>query len=129
MCQRATLWRRSGRLPAHGPHRALVQCHRGLPARRARAPTGRGELRSEATMKKYIQYPRVAGTRSRQAHADLPKGSFEREMGKEGFYGPASFFYHRHPPTGWSHFEGPLRPHAFDLNKLARAPASPWEAP
>ena len=80
-------------------------------------------------MKNYIRYPRVEGVASRQAHADLPKGSFEREMGKEGFFGPASFFYHRHPPTGWTHFEGPLRPHAFDLTKLARAPASPWEAP
>lgn len=80
-------------------------------------------------MKKYIQYPRVAGNASRQAHADLPKGTFEREMSKEGFFGPASFFYHRHPPTGWSHFEGPLRPHAYDLAKLGRSPATPWQAP
>ncbi|HEX9472572.1 MAG TPA: homogentisate 1,2-dioxygenase, partial [Steroidobacteraceae bacterium] len=80
-------------------------------------------------MNKYIQYPRVAGNASRQAHADLPKGSFEREMSKEGFYGPASFFYHRHPPTGWSGFEGPLRPHAFDLTKLGRSPDTPWQAP
>ncbi len=80
-------------------------------------------------MKKFIQYPRVAGTASRQAHADLPKGTYEREMSKEGFFGPASFFYHRHPPTGWSHFEGPLRPHAFDLAKLGRSPATPWQAP
>ena len=53
-------------------------------------------------MKNYIRYPRVEGDASRQAHADLPRGSFEREMGKEGFFGPASFFYHRHPPTGLS---------------------------
>ena len=69
-------------------------------------------------MKRYIQYPRVAGTASRQAHADLPAGTFEREMSKEGFFGPAAFFYHRHPPTGWTSFEGPLRPHAFDLAGL-----------
>jgi len=80
-------------------------------------------------MKDYIRYPHVEGVASRQAHADLPKGSYEREMGKEGFFGPASFFYHRHPPTGWTSFEGPLRPHAFDLNRIARGPASPWEAP
>ena len=80
-------------------------------------------------MKNFIRYPRVEGVASRQAHADLPAGSYEREMGKEGFFGPASFFYHRHPPTGWTNFEGPLRPHAFDLMKLERAPASPWEAP
>ena len=80
-------------------------------------------------MKNFIRYPRVEGVASRQAHADLPQGSYEREMGKEGFFGPASFFYHRHPPTGWSNFEGPLRPHAFDLVKLGRGPATPWEAP
>ena len=80
-------------------------------------------------MKEYIRYPRVEGSASRQAHADLPHGTYEREMGKEGFFGPASFFYHRHPPTAWTSFEGPLRPHAFDLNKLGRGPATPWEAP
>jgi len=85
-------------------------------------------------MKNYIRYPKVEGDASRQAHADLPRGTYEREMSKEGFFGPASFFYHRHPPTGWSAFEGPLRPHAFDLTRLAgptakTSPGSPWEAP
>jgi homogentisate 1,2-dioxygenase len=70
-------------------------------------------------MKRYISYPRVAGTASRQAHADLPPGTFEREMSKDGFFGPAAHLYHRHPPTGWVNFEGPLRPHAFDLVALA----------
>ena len=79
-------------------------------------------------MKRYIQYPRVAGTASRQAHADLPPGTYEREMGKEGFFGPATFFHHRHPPTGWTRFEGPLRPHAFDLERLAGPMGSPWDA-
>ncbi len=79
-------------------------------------------------MKRYIQYPRVAGTASRQAHADLPPGTYEREMGKEGFFGPAAFFHHRHPPTGWARFEGPLRPHAFDLARLGTAMASPWDS-
>ena len=31
------------------------------------------------------------GTHSRQAHADLPEGTYEREMSKEGFFGPAAF--------------------------------------
>ena len=88
-------------------------------------------------MKRYIQYPRVAGVASRQAHADLPPGTYEREMSKEGFFGPAAFFHHRHPPTGWTSFEGPLRPHAFDLTKLPAGGAagaitapegSPWAA-
>jgi homogentisate 1,2-dioxygenase len=79
-------------------------------------------------MKRYIGHPRVEGTASRQAHCDLPPGTYEREMSKEGFFGPAAFFHHRHPPTGWSSFEGPLRPHAFDLTKLDAIAAHPWAA-
>jgi homogentisate 1,2-dioxygenase len=80
-------------------------------------------------MKRYIGHPRVEGKASRQAHADLPPGTYEREMSKEGFFGPASFFHHRHPPTGWSSFEGPLSPHAFDFTKLEAVSAHPWSAP
>ena len=69
------------------------------------------------------------GQHSRQAHADLPEGTYEREMSKEGFFGPAAFLYHRRPPTGWTSFEGPLRPRAFDLNGLNEAAPSPWDAP
>src|SRR5258705_1911730 len=81
-------------------------------------------------MPKYISFPRVEGVASRQAHADLPPGTYERELGKEGFYGPATHMYHRHPPTGWTSWEGPLRPRAFDTGKLARASdaSSPWSA-
>src|SRR5258706_3906425 len=81
-------------------------------------------------MPKYISFPRVEGKASRQAHADLPPGTFERELGKDGFYGPATHMYHRHPPTGWRSCEGPLRPRAFDLKELAPAGTmSPWAAP
>jgi homogentisate 1,2-dioxygenase len=79
--------------------------------------------------RKYISFPRVEGTTSRQAHADLPSGTFERELGKEGFFGPATHMYHRHPPTGWTSWEGPLRPRAFDLVKLPGRWGSPWDAP
>jgi homogentisate 1,2-dioxygenase len=34
-------------------------------------------------MKRYISFPRVEGQSSRQAHADLPEGTFEREISKE----------------------------------------------
>lgn len=68
------------------------------------------------------------GTHSRQAHADLPEGAYEREMSKEGFFGPAAFLYHPKPPTGWTSFEGPLRPRAFDLARLNAADPSPWAA-
>src|SRR5258708_32952760 len=79
--------------------------------------------------KKYIAFPRVEGVASRQAHADLPAGTYEREISKEGFFGPATHLYHRHPPTAWVSFEGPLQPRAFDLAKLDGWQASPWAAP
>jgi homogentisate 1,2-dioxygenase len=69
------------------------------------------------------------GQHSRQAHADLPAGTYEREMSKEGFFGPAAFLYHPRPPTGWSGFEGPLRPRAFDLTRLASPDRCPWRTP
>lgn len=69
-----------------------------------------------------------SGAHSRQAHADMPAGTYEREMSKEGFFGPAAFLHHKRPPTGWVAFEGPLRPRAFDLNRLNAAEASPWGA-
>ncbi len=80
-------------------------------------------------MKNYIPFPVRAGITSRQAHANLPEGSYEREIGKEGFFGPASHMYHKHPPTGWIDWEGPLRPRAFDLNKLSGSISCPWQAP
>lgn len=77
-----------------------------------------------------IAFPRIEGQASRQAHADLPPGSYERELGREGFFGPATHMYHRRPPTAWSHFEGPLRPRAFDLRGLEAqgSDSSPWRA-
>jgi homogentisate 1,2-dioxygenase len=68
------------------------------------------------------------GRHSSQAHADLPEGTYEREISKEGFFGPASFFHHPRPPTGWTKFEGPLRPRAFDLARLNAADPTPWAA-
>ena len=79
-------------------------------------------------MRRWISLPRVEGTASRQAHADLPEGTYERELGKEGFYGPSTQMYHRHPPTSWQHFEGPLRPRAFDTAALPKICESPWDA-
>jgi homogentisate 1,2-dioxygenase len=79
-------------------------------------------------MKNWISFPRVEGVASRQAHADLPPGTYEREMGKEGFFGPSTQLYHAHPPTAWTSWEGPLRPRAFDLAKINALAASPWEA-
>jgi homogentisate 1,2-dioxygenase len=78
--------------------------------------------------KNWIEFPRVEGETSRQAHADLPAGTFEREIGRDGFFGPAAHIYHRHPPTGWSSFEGPLRPRAFDALAVAEKAGDPFLA-
>ncbi|WP_199153606.1 homogentisate 1,2-dioxygenase [Chromobacterium sp. ASV23] len=81
-------------------------------------------------MRKWISFPHREGTISRQAHADLPaEGIYEREVGRSGFFGPATHLHHKHPPTGWSDWEGPLRPRAFDLNELPHGAPAPWEAP
>jgi homogentisate 1,2-dioxygenase len=79
-------------------------------------------------MKKYISFPRVAGTASRQAHCDLPAGTFEREFGREGFFGPTTHLHHRHKPTGWIAWEGDLKPRAYDLNLFTESSNSPWTA-
>jgi homogentisate 1,2-dioxygenase len=81
-------------------------------------------------MKRYIPHAHIEGEASRQAHANLPEGTYEREISKEGFFGPATHLYHRHPPTGWVAFEGPLQPHAFDLMRVtAQKALDPWSAP
>ncbi len=79
-------------------------------------------------MRKYISFPRIEGLASRQAHAAFPRELYEREMGKEGFFGPASHIYHTHKPTGWIGFEGPLRPRAFYLDRIEGEQPSPWDA-
>lgn len=79
-------------------------------------------------MRRWLSYPRAEGTYSRQAHCDLPSGTYEREMGKEGFFGPTAHFHHANPPTGWVKFEGPLQPHAFDTVELPPSGSSPWDA-
>jgi len=81
------------------------------------------------TKGKWIPVKGAEGRHSKQAHADLPEGTYEREMSKEGFFGPAAFFYHQKPPTGWTSFEGPLKPRAFDLVKADASMPSPWSAP
>jgi homogentisate 1,2-dioxygenase len=79
-------------------------------------------------MKNWVKFPRVEGNSSRQAHCDLPAGTYEREFGREGFFGPVTHLYHVHPPTGWSDWQGDLRPRAFDLTKLTTDVNTPWNA-
>ena len=82
-------------------------------------------------MRNWIRFPAAQGTHSKQAHADFPEeGIYEREIGRSGFFGPASHLHHKHAPTGWIDWEGDLRPRAFDLNKLPRdAEQGPFSAP
>ena len=75
-----------------------------------------------------INFPRVEGQASRQAHADLPDGTYEREIGRDGFFGATTHVYHAHPPTAWSAWEGPTRPRAFDTARINKASESPWDA-
>lgn len=77
----------------------------------------------------WIHFPLREGECSRQAHCDLPAGTYEREMGREGFFGPASHLHHKHPPTGWVDWQGPLRPHAFNLNQVPSEQDCPFAAP
>lgn len=79
-------------------------------------------------MRHWFQFPIIEGKASRQAHCDLPDGTYERECGKEGFFGPASHMYHTHPPTGWINWEGPLHPRAIDTTRLEQPGVTPWDA-
>ncbi len=81
-------------------------------------------------MRNWIRTPHREGSISRQAHADLPSDApYEREMGRSGFFGPTAHLHHKRPPTGWSRWDGPLRPRAYDLNQLRQHDTSPWDAP
>ncbi len=41
------------------------------------------------------------GEVAERPHLHLPAGTYEEEIGLDGFYGPASHLYHYHPPTQW----------------------------
>lgn len=70
--------------------------------------------------KKYFQFPITRGQHSKQAHVNIPDGTFEEELGREGFFGPATHLYRKNPPTDWVSIEGDCRPQAFDGNKLEK---------
>ncbi|MET4579791.1 homogentisate 1,2-dioxygenase [Ottowia thiooxydans] len=80
-------------------------------------------------MNKPITIPMRAGIASRQAHADLPPGTYEREIGREGFSGQATHMYHLHAPTAWLRWDGPHRPRAYDLNRMDTAASGLMNCP
>ena len=63
-------------------------------------------------------FPLRKGRHSRQAHVDLPEGTFEEEHARQGFFGKTTHLYRLHPPTAWTRIEGPLTPHSYDLNNI-----------
>ena len=79
-------------------------------------------------MKHFIRFPKAEGVYSKQAHADFPEGTYEREFGKNGFFGPATHIHHKHKPTGWTEFEGPLKPRAFDTTQMDAHSEGPWRS-
>jgi len=56
-----------------------------------------------------------------QPHVRIPEGTFEEEHARQGFFGRTSHLYHRHPPTGWLRIEGPLKPRAYQADKIPGA--------
>lgn len=55
-----------------------------------------------------------------QAHVGVPEGTFEEEYARNGFSGRYAHLYRADPPVGWLNIEGPLKPQALNLNKLAK---------
>ncbi len=79
-------------------------------------------------MKNPITFPKAEGIHTRQAHCDIPDGLYEREHGRNGFFGPASHILHTHKPTGWTKWEGPMELTLLDLNRLDDSAPCPWKA-
>ena len=59
------------------------------------------------------------GTHSRQAHTSIPEGTYEEELGRDGFFGDQVQFYRLNPNTNWTRIEGPLQPHSIQSYDLA----------
>lgn len=78
--------------------------------------------------KRILAIPESEGIFSRQAHADVPAGTYEREVGRDGFFGAATHMYHRNMPTAFESVTGPIRPRAFSPLQSAPLAASPWDA-
>ncbi|MDZ4676473.1 MAG: homogentisate 1,2-dioxygenase [Oligoflexia bacterium] len=67
------------------------------------------------------------GKTTPQAHVDIPKGTYEDEHGRKGFFGRVTHLYHTNAPTNWQKIEGKCKPQAFNYLKMA-AGKDPWQA-
>ncbi len=72
----------------------------------------------------YHQQGRV----SRQAHVDLPEGTYEEEYAREGFFGRTTHLYRSHPPVDWVSIEGECRPEALRATALPGLGGEDWLA-
>ena len=75
-----------------------------------------------------VVLPASEGVHARQAHADLPAGTYEREIGRDGFFGAATHMYHRNAPTAFESVSGPITPRAFNPMRINARATSPWNA-
>lgn len=71
-------------------------------------------------------YPHIRGQVARQAHVAIPEGLVEEEYARGGFSGAYAHLYRKNAPVAWSRIEGPLKPRAYDLNRID--PDSNWIA-
>ena len=62
--------------------------------------------------------PYIKGRVTPQAHVGVPEGTFEDEYARNGFSGRYAHLYRSEPPVNWIEISGPLKPRAYDLNRV-----------
>ncbi|MGZ3773447.1 MAG: homogentisate 1,2-dioxygenase [Pseudobdellovibrionaceae bacterium] len=62
--------------------------------------------------------PYIKGLVTSQAHVNVPDGTFEEEYARNGFSGRYAHLYRSEPPVEWISIDGPLKPRAYDFNKV-----------
>lgn len=62
--------------------------------------------------------PYIKGLVTPQAHVNVPEGTFEEEYARNGFSGRYAHLYRSQPPVEWISIDGPLKPRAYDFNKV-----------
>jgi homogentisate 1,2-dioxygenase len=73
-----------------------------------------------------MDIPYIRGRVAQQAHVGLPEGTVEEEYARNGFFGRYAHLYRQHAPVGWTRIEGPLKPRAYDLNRVEGAAGDDW---
>lgn len=67
-----------------------------------------------------MNIPYVKGVVTQQAHVGVPEGTFEEEIGRNGFFGKYAHLYRKNSPVDWTRIEGDLRPRAYDLRLIEK---------